>query len=336
MELSLLEKALALPNAPRLTVLACCRSLGYIPPQYRGQVYKALLNVDEAKTLEALNKKPTCKAAPSADRPEIAVEETDLHFQVGRPLCTPSKAHSGSPDEIVKLSARGTAGSSPPPLPMDAAKTCKPGEPFGDTPSSSPLPNHRRSSPVSPLAETPRSLPNQRVVRADSERTRGDTKTVERLLTHYCLSNDIKYKQGLNELLAPFLSMSFAPDTDQELQTYCCFVEFIKKFLPTNVYADDGFSALQCCFRCFRLLLLYHAPKLCKLLDGQHLPPELYASGWFLTLFAQVRKKEAMQAIKAMTRAFLQLYLQFNLLFQFLKYLNNLSLLADARLRDLI
>lgn len=47
-------------------------------------------------------------------------------------------------------------------------------------------------------------LENQRVVRADSERTRGnemlDKDIVELVLTKYCKNNNIKYKQGLNEV----------------------------------------------------------------------------------------------------------------------------------------
>jgi hypothetical protein len=47
-------------------------------------------------------------------------------------------------------------------------------------------------------------LENQRVVRADSERTRGnemlDKDMVELVLTKYCKNNNIKYKQGLNEV----------------------------------------------------------------------------------------------------------------------------------------
>ena len=50
-------------------------------------------------------------------------------------------------------------------------------------------------------------LENQRVVRADSERTRGnemlDKDMVELVLTKYCKNNNIKYKQGLNEVSPP-------------------------------------------------------------------------------------------------------------------------------------
>jgi hypothetical protein len=52
-------------------------------------------------------------------------------------------------------------------------------------------------------------MENQRVVRADAERTRGqeqlDKDMIELILTKYCKNNNIKYKQGLNEIVAPFM-----------------------------------------------------------------------------------------------------------------------------------
>lgn len=52
-------------------------------------------------------------------------------------------------------------------------------------------------------------MENQRVVRADAERTRGQEKLdkdmIELILTKYCKNNNIKYKQGLNEIVAPFM-----------------------------------------------------------------------------------------------------------------------------------
>jgi RNase H-fold protein (predicted Holliday junction resolvase) len=61
------------------------------------------------------------------------------------------------------------------------------------------------------IRSTVKDLENQRVVRADAERTRGsenlDKDTIELILTKYCKNNNIKYKQGLNEVLAPFMYM---------------------------------------------------------------------------------------------------------------------------------
>jgi hypothetical protein len=48
-------------------------------------------------------------------------------------------------------------------------------------------------------------MENQRVIRADAERTRGQEKLdkdlIELILTKYCKNNNIKYKQGLNEVI---------------------------------------------------------------------------------------------------------------------------------------
>jgi hypothetical protein len=51
-------------------------------------------------------------------------------------------------------------------------------------------------------ASAVRDLENQRVVRADAERTRvAATDDVETLLTLYCQRNGLRYKQGLNEVI---------------------------------------------------------------------------------------------------------------------------------------
>ena len=273
MELQSLGACLKLPNPPRTTVLALCRSLGRIPPEYRGEVYQILLNVEEEAVSQSLN---NVISGPSHDT--ISVDSGGssslLPSAPVSPQNLPSQTHQGLPqihmdDDLSRLSIDDFDDE------MSVASSAA-----SYTSESVPLP--------SPLKSVPPPLPNQRVIKADAERTRGDPKTIERLLTHYCISNDIKYKQGLNELLAPFLTLTYSPAcNDPELVAFGCFTAFTKKFLPTNVYADDGHTALQCCFRFFRVLLLYHSPNVCKLLDGHRLPPELYASGWFLTLFAQ-------------------------------------------------
>lgn len=65
------------------------------------------------------------------------------------------------------------------------------------------------------ILKTACDLENQRVVRADAERTRGSENLnkdhIELLLTLYCKWNYIKYKQGLNEVtlfLITFLGTS--------------------------------------------------------------------------------------------------------------------------------
>jgi rhodanese-related sulfurtransferase len=177
---------------------------------------------------------------------------------------------------------------------------------------------------------------NQQVIWVDVERTRVDvpqfrtshTKhTLSSLLTYFVKSRNIKYKQGLNELVAPFMwlhrnrinnpitnsstmanyssnnnedspkkntSTITATTTtttellpqDTESSVLETFSLFIDRFIP-HLYLDDDMLALQCSCRLFELLLLFHDPDLKKTLEHTGLRPELYASGFFMTLFAQ-------------------------------------------------
>lgn len=137
------------------------------------------------------------------------------------------------------------------------------------------------------------NLENQRVVTVDVERTRPGLEqfklpetqdTLLRVLTYYCKERAIGYKQGMHEVLAPFVALSHPAMAITDI--YRCYGKFIDKFLPYAFNRDEEFISLQICFRLFRLLLLYHHPQLCKFLDQYQLQPELYATPWFLTLFA--------------------------------------------------
>jgi uracil phosphoribosyltransferase len=133
-------------------------------------------------------------------------------------------------------------------------------------------------------------LPNQRVIKADIERTlpylpvfqdkkvRND---MEILLTQYCKTFSVSYKQGMNYILAPFFVVGLK--TRSEIyNSYCALIQY---FLP-NTFTDNEFGGLQCVFSLFRFLLLYHDPELCMFLDMHQMGPELYASSWFITLHA--------------------------------------------------
>ncbi|GBG29182.1 TBC1 domain family member 23 [Hondaea fermentalgiana] len=144
------------------------------------------------------------------------------------------------------------------------------------------------------IRDTKQDLENQRVIRVDAQRTRADVEIfrteemqllVSRLLTFYCKRKGIKYKQGLNEVLAPFIMLRRDPPLPDGT-VFNMFYAFIERFLPHSFVHED-FHALQCSFRLFRLLLLYHDPELCNFLDTHSLSPELYATPWFLTLFAR-------------------------------------------------
>eukprot|EP00903_Cladosiphon_okamuranus_P017566 g16180.t1 len=143
------------------------------------------------------------------------------------------------------------------------------------------------------ILSTELNLENQRVVRVDVERTRPALEQFKRprvknmlarVLTHHCKTHGLGYKQGMHEVLAPFVALS-----DPELPTSdisLCYSAFMKRFLPYAFNKDEEFLSLQICFRLFRLLLLYHHPRLCRFLDQYQLQPELYATPWFMTLFS--------------------------------------------------
>ncbi|GAB9464357.1 Tbc1 domain family member related [Globisporangium polare] len=137
-------------------------------------------------------------------------------------------------------------------------------------------------------------LENQKVISADACRTRGhdayfkQPETVElitKLLTYYCKCRNIRYKQGMNEVLAPFLILERNPPMPEGV-VFQCFYAMIDKFLP-HVFVDREFKSLQCSFQLYRLLMLYHDPKLCHYLDQHDMTPELYVTPWFMTLFAR-------------------------------------------------
>jgi len=160
------------------------------------------------------------------------------------------------------------------------------------------------------IQDCERDLPNQRVIRVDVERTRVDLpefreppaqEFLTQLLTYFCKTRQCRYKQGLNEVLAPFVYLLTQRRADEpdifckpgtEGLVYRMWTTFMDRFIP-HLYDDDRpgegeeMITLQCSFRFFELLLLYHDPELWHLLDHNKLKPELYASPWLMTMFAQ-------------------------------------------------
>ncbi|CAG9311717.1 TBC1D23_4 [Blepharisma stoltei] len=132
-------------------------------------------------------------------------------------------------------------------------------------------------------------LPNQDVIKVDSERTRmrlinkQEKDLIELLLTYFCKETNINYKQGMNEVLAPFLL--FFRDGLSLSKVYRLYHNFVAKFLE-NMFSDDEFVILESYFVLFKLLLRYYDPELGLFLDDNKIGPELYATPWFITLFA--------------------------------------------------
>lgn len=151
--------------------------------------------------------------------------------------------------------------------------------------------NHRSRTHEPLPKEILSPLFNQKTIALDVERTRPTIppfkdpevrKSMELVLTEYCRRRHISYVQGMNYVLCPFYLLGLA-DSDE---IYSYFDAFVRIFLP-NTFTDSEFGALQCIFRLFKLLLQYHDPELSSFLDQHDTPPEVYASQWFVTIYAQ-------------------------------------------------
>ena len=137
-------------------------------------------------------------------------------------------------------------------------------------------------------------LQNQRVIKTDVLRTKTgyltetEMHSLELLLTYYCKDTNTSYKQGMNEIFSNFLLL-----TRQGLtldQAYIMSKNFINHCLLT-MFKDDvifiqTFRPAQMMFLITKILLRYKNPVLSNYLQNFCISPELYATSWFLTLFA--------------------------------------------------
>lgn len=137
------------------------------------------------------------------------------------------------------------------------------------------------------------NLPNQRVIKNDCDRTRVKDKPLlisfreylECLLTFYCKKNETKYKQGMNEIVGPFVLLKSKIQISLS-RIYNIFTCFIEKFL-TNYYHEDEFYSLQSSLGLLNLLLKYHNPVMYNIFEFSIITPEMYATSWILTIFAK-------------------------------------------------
>jgi len=140
----------------------------------------------------------------------------------------------------------------------------------------------------------------------DVERTRPGLKRFQqpavrgallRLLSLFCSRLRVQYIQGLNELLAPFVLLA---DTGGNPRfVYALFGAFVGRFAPwmLDTSQADVFGVLKRAFKYFGRLLLYHDPVLFWLLERNGMTPDLYATSWFVTLFARNFSVEAVLAL---------------------------------------
>lgn len=136
------------------------------------------------------------------------------------------------------------------------------------------------------------------VLLADVKRTRGDVKefrsnayrqVIHDILLHFCLKHNVQYKQGMNEVLAPFifLLLPVVAGADASYQlTFALFEALLFRYLERYFFLDDS-SYLFKSFRMLQLLLEFHDPQLGRHLNYHNFLPEVYSPQWFLTMFSR-------------------------------------------------
>ena len=130
----------------------------------------------------------------------------------------------------------------------------------------------------------------QKIIKNDCNRTRvresvflNDFKeTLENIITYYCKTKNIYYKQGLNEIFGPLLLIKYKIK-DLSLSTiYSLGEAFIDKFLPNYFYEKELFS-LKSSLGMLLILIKYHEPSVYNRLDSMEIIPEMYATNWVMT-----------------------------------------------------
>ena len=108
---------------------------------------------------------------------------------------------------------------------------------------------------------------------------------LESNITYYCRKTGIKYKQGMNEIIGPFLLTKCKVSVSIS-RIYNLFSCFFEKFL-TNYYYEDEFFSLQGSLALLNILLKYHDSELFTTFENSVITPEMYATSWILTIFAK-------------------------------------------------
>lgn len=117
---------------------------------------------------------------------------------------------------------------------------------------------------------------------------------LESILTFYCKNRNLVYESnnGWIELLLPLLSLKLLRS-----DTYNLFEAIRDTYVPKGCVKNGNV------FHIFRLLLQYHDPELCSILDTKRITPDAYALYWFNTLFASTC---TLQVVLAMWDLYLQ------------------------------
>ena len=136
-------------------------------------------------------------------------------------------------------------------------------------------------------------------IQNDSKRTRvrerfnfvDFEKVLQKILVYFCKLNNIEYKQGLNEVLGPFLLLRVKLPKIKLSKIYNLFTLFIDYFFSNYYYEAELFS-FRCSISLVNLLLKYHDPTLYSLFKENNISPEMYAINWLLTTYANKNNLE--------------------------------------------
>ena len=153
--------------------------------------------------------------------------------------------------------------------------------------------NYYKTITENMITKVLKDTPFQNVIKNDVNRTRVRESSLienfkdilENMITFYCKSKDIYYKQGLNEIFGPLILIKYKIKRLKLSKIFLFGELFIDKFLP-NYYYENDFCALKGSLRLFFILLKYHEPSVYNLLDKNDILPEMYATSWIMTLMS--------------------------------------------------
>ena len=121
-------------------------------------------------------------------------------------------------------------------------------------------------------------------------------KVLQKILVYFCKLNNIEYKQGLNEVLGPFLLLKVKFPKMKLSKIYNLFTLFIDYFFSNYYYEVELFS-FRSSISLVNLLLKYHDPLLYSLFKENNISPEMYAINWLLTTYANKNSLEITYAL---------------------------------------
>lgn len=137
-----------------------------------------------------------------------------------------------------------------------------------------------------------KDVANLKIIKNDIIRTRVRESVIlpsfaeylEFFIIYFCKINNIKYKQGLNEIIGPMILLHYKVNLTLT-EIYTLIQGFVNKFL-TNYYHEIELYSLKSSMSLIKLLLRYHDPVLYNLLENASISPEMYAMSMLMTTFA--------------------------------------------------